>query len=186
MEGNDFQMAREKELGMKKHLFSLLLCAMLLALATVPVGAQRATRTPYTGTENPTYCSDPTADSRCALGSPGETKILPNGKSITRNVVWVIQFISANPQFNGVTIATVNIYPSSDNRTMIIGKWHMEPDGCDGYWEGPVIINVDANGFLSKYTGKGYGDLEGLMIIGINDNGNLSGVIIDLPWHDPK
>jgi hypothetical protein len=165
---------------MKKLLLSLLLCSTLLAMLAAPVAAKGVIRTPYTGIENPGYCSDPSVDPRCALGSPGETKILPNGKSITRDAVMVIQFISAEPRFNGVTIATLNIYPGSNNHTIIIGKWHLEPEGYAGYWEGPVIINVDANGLHSKYSGKGYGVLKGKMVKGINENGNLSGEIVDL------
>ena len=166
---------------MKKPLFSMMLCVVLLAMLAGPVSAKGAVQTPYTGIENPTYCFDPSVDPRCLLGSPGETITLPNGNSFTRDVVWVIQFISADPHFNGVTVATVNIYPGLKNHMIIIGTWHLEPEGFDGYWEGPVIINFDATGFLSRYTGQGYGDLEGMIIHGTNDNGNLSGVIIDLP-----
>ena len=169
---------------MNKKLFSLLILlvfAMGMAIPTAPVAAEGAIRTQYTGVENPTYCSDPFVDSRCALGSDGETQILPNGKSITRDVVWVIQFVSPEPRFNGITIATVNILPGSNNHAMIVGRWHLEPYEYDGYWEGEVNIAIDATGFLSKYTAKGYGDLEGQVIMGINDNGNLSGTIIELP-----
>jgi len=109
--------------------------------------------------------------------------VLPNGLSITRDVIWVIQFVSTEPRFNGVTIATVNIYPLTNNHMKIIGRWRLEPVGYDGYWEGPVTIDVGATGLHSSYNGIGYGDLEGQVIKGINDNGNLSGEISDLPRH---
>jgi hypothetical protein len=165
---------------MKKLLFSIMLCVVLLAMLAGPAGATGAVRTPYTGIEDQTYCFVH-MDPRCLLGSPGELITLPNGKSFTRDVVWVIGFISADPRFNGVTIVSVNIYASMNNSMVIIGKWHLEPNGYDGYWEGPVTAHVDATGVHSTYTGQGYGDLAGMVVNGTNDNGSLSGVIIDLP-----
>jgi len=172
---------------MKKTMFSLLLCIVLLALLAGPVFANGAVRIPYTGQENTGYCfTPPVTDPRCALFSGGDTQILPNGKMISRNVVMVFEFQSDNPLFDGVTIATFNVYPGSATHYPVIGTWYMELYAYDGYWEGPVSISMSASGGThSVYSGKGYGALDGMIIQGTNDNGFLSGKITELPGYQP-
>ncbi len=115
------------------------------------------------------------------LATAGDTKPLPNGKGITQGFVMVLEFQSSEPRLNGVTVATFNIKPGTDGHMILNGTFHLQPYGIKGYWEGPVQGIISDKGVRSAYSAKGYGDLDGQILQGTNENGQLSGQIIETP-----
>ncbi len=161
---------------MKKQLFSLLTLlafALLLAAPTGPVAAGGAVRTHYTGTE------------QVVSASGGDTTTLPNGKTITRDFVLGCEFQSSEPRVNGMVIAIFTVQAGSNSHDSyhypMIGTFRLDPNTGGGYWEGKLNVVNSLEGSRSVFTAKGYGDLEGQILQGINENGQLSGEIIELP-----
>lgn len=155
----------------------LMLGAILLPASNVSAGA---THTHFTAVAIP-LCFTDQPDPRCSWG---EVKVLPNGKTIVQDFVNVVQFIAEDDRYTGVGVVTLHIAPGSTQLFPFHATWHFTPDNYDGYWEGTISARITQEGEYSEYSAKGYGALDGLLLLGRTRGGVYHDVeIIELPGY---
>lgn len=164
---------------MRNKLFTILI---LLALALViavpaPVVAMGATHTHFTATaESLCFTMQPPPE-QCSWGEP---KLLPNGK-VMLTFVNVVRITAQDDRYTGIGIVTISIAPGGPQGFPFHGTWILHPDNYDGYWEGVVAERVTPEGEYTEISGKGYGDLAGLLLIDQGRGGFHEVTIIELP-----
>jgi hypothetical protein len=166
---------------MNKNLFSLLILlifAIGLALPTGPVAASGITRTTFTGTEGTNHCYDTPPDPRCTPGTP---ITLPNGQTMLRNSINVIDFQTSDPRFTGQIVISFTFYPSTPQGMAVTGTYRFYPTTINGYWEGVLAAFLpSAGGIHSEFYATGHGALNGQMLKGTHTNDLVQGEIISL------
>ena len=163
---------------MKERLLSVLILmafAIGLAVPIGPVVASGNPRTAFTGIEGANHCYDLTPDPRC---TPGTLVTLPSGKTMLANTINIIDFQTSDPRFTGQIVVDFTFYPSTPQGTSGTGTFQFYPNMVDGYWEGMVALTLPSTGGVhSKFSATGYGEMEGLMLMGTNTNGLIEGTI---------
>ena len=160
---------------MKKTLFPLfilltVILALVISISPVVAGT---TITSVTATETPA-CP---FHSNCTVGE----WTYPDGNLHVRNWVNVYRAESSDARLIGWNTLTVNANWDANGYGPGWGTFHNEVDAYNGYWEGTWAANMTTEGYISRIEGKGYGDLDGLMIRATEVNGVFKGVIIELP-----
>jgi hypothetical protein len=163
----------------KKRLFLWILLALVIVpvVLTGIVAAIGVTRSPFKGTEGASRCYDSTTGTRC---TPGKPVTLPNGQSIVRDAMHIIDFQTDDPRFTGHIEVSFTTYPSTPNGTTITGPFRFYPSTVKGYWDGAVAATLSGGSVHSQFYAIGRGALAGHVLSGTNTNGLIQGEITSL------
>lgn len=160
---------------MKKNLlpFSMLLTILLALSAAISSATAGAIRTSVSAVETPVCPDHP----NCTAGEWS----YPDGKIRVRDWSIVYRVDSSDPRIAGWNTLIANANWDANGYGPGWGTFHNEIDAHDGYWEGTWAAMMSANGYITRITGKGYGELDGLMFQATEVNGVLEGIITELP-----
>lgn len=160
------------------HIGIILMLVGAVLLPTSPVTAQGATHTHFTAVAS-SLCFVAQPDPRCSLG---EIKPLPNGKAIIHDFVNVVRFEAEDDRYTGIGVVNIDLAPGSSGSFPFQGTWKFVPDKYDGYWEGTISERVTQEGEYNETSAKGYGALDGLLLMSRTRGGSVHEVeIIELP-----
>ena len=153
-------------------LFLLLAFAIALGLSASPAMADTPL-IPVSATETPVCPLHP----NCTAGEWS----YPDGNLHVRNMTAVYRAESTDARLTGWNTLIVNANWDTNGFGPGWGTFHNQVDAYNGYWEGTWSARMTAEGYISRIVGKGYGDLDGLMIQATEVNGVFEGVILALP-----
>ncbi len=141
-----------KRISKVSAVLTLVLLAFLVA--AVPASAQ-AERISYTSFECP-----------ISMSAPEREWISEDGILHQRGIQLVNAITSSTPYLNGYNYLEMNTEINlATGEVHAYGKFDLHPAGYDGSWVGTWTTHVSAEGMtIGKATGRGTGDLEGMMI----------------------
>lgn len=175
----------------KKWLFLLILVALALGMAapTGQVVADGANHVYFTVTET-SMCDDAAfLAGECSFGTP---RILNSGKTFVFGYKAKVQFTAEDPRWTAICLFSADPFPPSGPHTVpVIGSWVCTPNDpehpeyADGWWEGRTSNIYAGDKMVYVWSGKGYGVLDGLLVIHRNTINNTSNEveIIELPGY---
>jgi hypothetical protein len=158
---------------MKKRsfLFTTIITFIIALVFVVTPALAGVIRTSVTATETP-------VDSL-----PGEMTY-PGGNVHIRNMTVLYQVASSDDRLTGVNTVVTNANLDASANGPAWGTFHNDVAAYDGYWQGTwsgTLVAGGAGGYSISIVGLGYGDLEGLMITATEVNGQLEGILTQLP-----
>lgn len=176
---------------MSKKLLSLLILLALTLTLVMPSGsaaARGANRVNFSATSE-NFCAMGGQDPFC---NPGEFVSLPNGKGFIIGYQTIMKFTSTEPRWNAdcyYTGAPFRADASSFTATGSATCYPTDPQYAGGWWETTVVNVFHPDSVKGGFSGKGYGKLDGLLVIArgelIDGVFHNTGTIIELPSYQP-
>jgi len=149
----------------------ILICIVVLAvLMAVTAASAQAVHVPWTGSEELIDILD--------FG----VTTSPGGRQHFRGMVELLRAEASDPRAAGLNRVVVNGNLDAEGFGHVWGTNRLDVDAPGhGYWEGTWTGKIDESGIALKMQGRGYEDLDGLLLSGTMVNMVTEGVIIELP-----
>jgi hypothetical protein len=178
---------------MYKKLFYLVILLAFTFILTVPTGsvaAKGVNHVDFTAT-SVNFCAMGGQDPFC---DPGEYVPLHNGIGLVIGYQTVMKFTATDPRWNADCYFVSNPFLSGLESFRMSGSftcYPSDPQYAGGWWKGTVLNTFLPDKAISRWSAKGYGKLDKLLVINVygelDADGSFhnSGTIIELPGYQP-
>lgn len=176
---------------MSRKLFLLVILLAFTLILMVPSGsaaAGGANRVEFTAVSY-NFCPNGNEDPFCYNGDP---VFLNSGKMFVVGFKAIMKFDASDPRWDADCYFSADPFSPTEHNPMMgsFTCYPTDPAYAGGYWMGSVRQVFMTDKFVGNWNGKGYGKLDGLLVIASNEfvNGSYfinTGTIIELPGYQP-